>query len=61
MNKRELIQALKDATDLSKPEAASVVNTFFNGMADALANVHPEMDDFVFSAKTKKFQGLGEK
>jgi integration host factor subunit beta len=37
MNKLELIQALKDATDLSKYEAAAVVDIFFNGMADALA------------------------
>jgi integration host factor subunit beta len=37
MNKLELIQALKDATDLSKSEAAAVVDIFFNGMADALA------------------------
>jgi integration host factor subunit beta len=37
MNKLELIQALKDATDLSKPEAAAVVDIFFNGMADELA------------------------
>ena len=37
MNKVQLIQALKDATDLSKSEAAAVVDIFFNGMADALA------------------------
>ena len=37
MNKLELIQALKDAIDLSKSEAATVVDLFFNGMADALA------------------------
>jgi integration host factor subunit beta len=37
MSKLELIQALKDATDLSKSEAAAVVDTFFNGMANALA------------------------
>jgi integration host factor subunit beta len=37
MNKLELIQKLKDATGLSKPEAAAVVYIFFNGMADALA------------------------
>jgi integration host factor subunit beta len=37
MNKLELVQALKDATDLSKSEAAAV-DIFFNGMADALAN-----------------------
>ena len=37
MNKLELIQALKDATDLSKPEAAGVVDIFFNEMTAALA------------------------
>ena len=36
MNKLELIQALKDATDLSKSEAATVVDIFFNEMADTL-------------------------
>lgn len=28
MNKLELIQALKDATDLTKPQAAAVVDIF---------------------------------
>ena len=37
MNKLELIQALKDAADLSKSEAVAVVDIFFGGMADALA------------------------
>ena len=37
MNKLELIQALKDATDLTKPEAAAVVDTVFYGMAEELA------------------------
>ena len=37
MNKLELIQVLKDATDLNKPEAAAVVNIFFNEMAEELA------------------------
>lgn len=37
MNKIELIQALKDAADISKSEAAAVVDTFFNEMAEALA------------------------
>ena len=37
MNKFELIQALKDATDLTKPQAAAVVDIFFNKMAGALA------------------------
>ena len=37
MNKIQLIQVLKDATDLTKSEAATIVDIFFNGMADALA------------------------
>ena len=37
MNKHELIQALKDATDLSRSKAASVVDIFFNEMANELA------------------------
>ena len=37
MNKLELIQALKDATDLTKPQAATVVDIFFNEMANELA------------------------
>ncbi len=37
MNKLELIQALKDATNLPKSQSAIVVDIFFNGMADALA------------------------
>jgi integration host factor subunit beta len=37
MNKLELIRTLIDRTDLSKSEAAAVVDIFFNGMADALA------------------------
>ena len=37
MNKVQLIQALKDATDLTKSEDAAVVDIFFNEMAAALA------------------------
>ena len=37
MNKLELIQALKDATDLSRTEATAVVDIFFNEMANELA------------------------
>ena len=37
MNKLELIQALKDATDLSRSKAAAVVDIFFNGVAEELA------------------------
>ncbi len=37
MNKLELIQALKDATNLPKSKAAVVVNLFFNEIANELA------------------------
>ena len=37
MNKLEMIQALKDASGLSRTEAAAVVDLFFNGMAEELA------------------------
>ena len=38
MNKADLITALKNETGLTKTEAESVVNVFFNQMANALAN-----------------------
>ena len=38
MNKVELIQALKDSNHLSKSEAETVINLFFDQMADTLAN-----------------------
>jgi integration host factor subunit beta len=37
MNKANLIAALNNETDLTKSEAESVVNLFFNEMANALA------------------------
>ena len=37
MNKIDLIQALKDSNHLSKSEAETVINLFFDKMADALA------------------------
>ena len=37
MNKIDLIQALKNSNDLSKSEAETVINLFFDKMADALA------------------------
>ena len=37
MNKLELISALREKTDLSKPEASMVVDLFVDNMADALA------------------------
>ena len=37
MNKLDLIIALKNEADLTKPEAKAVVDLFFNEMANALA------------------------
>ena len=37
MNKLELISALKKETNISKTEAAKVVQIFFDNMADAMA------------------------
>lgn len=37
MNKLELISALKNEANISKSEAATVVQIFFDSMADALA------------------------
>ena len=38
MNKLELIQALKEAANLSKSEATAIVDIFFNEMINALSN-----------------------
>jgi integration host factor subunit beta len=37
MNKLDLIAAIKNKTELTKSEAASIVDFFFNEMANALA------------------------
>jgi integration host factor subunit beta len=37
MNKIDLIQELKDSSDLSKPDAEKIVTLFFDKMPDALA------------------------
>ena len=37
MNKLELVSALKNATGISKTDAAKVVQIFFDSMTDALA------------------------
>jgi integration host factor subunit beta len=37
MNKIDLIQSLNESNNLSKSEAETVINLFFNKMADALA------------------------
>jgi integration host factor subunit beta len=36
MNKIDLIQSMKDTSHLSRSEAETIVNLFFNKMADAL-------------------------
>jgi len=36
MNKVDLIQALKDSNNLSKSEAETIINLFFNKIAEAL-------------------------
>lgn len=38
MNKMELVQALQEACELSKPQAHKVVSIFFNSMANALGD-----------------------
>ena len=38
MNKLELIAALKEQADISKAEAATIVELFFDSMSDALSN-----------------------
>ena len=37
MNKLELVEALKEANNISKPQAQRVVEIFFGAMADALS------------------------
>ena len=37
MNKLELISALKDEANISKSEAARIIQIFFDSMADAMA------------------------
>jgi integration host factor subunit beta len=37
MNKNDLIQALKDSNHLSRSEAETVINLYFDQMAEALA------------------------
>ena len=54
MNKLELIQALKDATDLSKSEAADVVDFSFNGMANALAKGEKKLPFFKVGKELKE-------
>ncbi len=40
MNKRELIDALKKETGITKNDAMAVVKLFFDEMSNAMANYH---------------------
>ena len=57
MNKIDLIQALKDSNHLSKSEADTVVDLFFNEMADALAQGERVEIRGLCSIFVKKYRG----
>ena len=57
MNKLELIQELRAAADLLKPQAAAVVDTFFNEMAEALANGDRVEIRGLFSFHIREYEG----
>jgi integration host factor subunit beta len=57
MNKIDLIQALKDSSDLSKSEAETVINLFFDQMAEALAQGERVEIRGLFSLFVKKYKG----
>ena len=57
MNKLELISILKNQADLSKAEAAGVIDLFFNNMADALARGDRVEIRGVCSFYVKEYEG----
>jgi integration host factor subunit beta len=57
MNKIDLIQALKDSNNLSKSEAETVINLFFNEIADALAQGKRVEIRGLCSFSIKKYSG----
>ena len=57
MNKIDLIQALKDSTHLSKSEAKTVANLFFDKMAEALAKGDRVEIRWLCSFFIKKYAG----
>ena len=57
MNKLDLIQALKDSNNLSKSEAETVINLFFDKMADALAQGERVEIRGLCSFFVKKYKG----
>ncbi len=57
MNKIELVRSLQAEAEISKPEAAEVVNIFFNSMADALSREERVEIRGLFSFYIKKYEG----
>ena len=57
MNKIDLIQALKDSSNLSKSEAETVINLFFDKIADALAQGERVEIRGLCSFFVKKYKG----
>jgi len=57
MNKIDLIQALKDANNLSKSEAEKIVTLFFNEMSEALAQWDRVEIRGLCSFFVKKYEG----
>ncbi len=57
MTKLELIEALKNQENLTKPEAANVVQIFFDEMADALAKGERVEVRGLCSFYVKKYEG----
>jgi integration host factor subunit beta len=57
MNKIDLIQSLNESNNLSKSEAETVINLFFNKMADALAQGDRAEIRGLCSFFVKKYKG----
>ena len=58
MNKIDLIQAFKESNNLSKSEAETVINLFFDKMADALAQGDRVEIRGLCSFFVKKYRGI---
>lgn len=56
MNKLELISALREKSDMSKPEASTVVELFVDNMADALGREDRVEIRGLCSFPVKKYQ-----
>lgn len=56
MNKLELIETLKEQTNISKAESKKVVELFFDKMADTLAEGHRVEIRGLFAFKIKTYE-----